>query len=76
VTFEVTSRVDQGEIHALLTPPTRKAPEAIVLHLRHPDTKPIAGVTVNGRPGATHDAESVILSGIGRPCRIVVTYGR
>ncbi|MBM3471716.1 MAG: hypothetical protein FJX75_00415 [Armatimonadetes bacterium] len=76
VSFEVRSRVNQGEVSVSLTPPTRQAPKAIVLHLRHPQAKRIAEVTVNGRRWNGYDAETVTLSDVDRPCRIVVTFGR
>jgi hypothetical protein len=76
VSFEVRSRVSQGEVSVLLTPPTRKPPEAIVLHLRHPQAKRIAEVTVDGRRWSGCDAERVTLADVGKPCRVVVTYER
>jgi hypothetical protein len=76
VSFEVRSRVSQGEVSVLLTPPTRKPPEAIVLHLRHPQAKRIAEVTVDRRRWSGCDAETVTLADVGKPCRIVVTYER
>ena len=45
----ITSRVDQGEIRATVTPPERNRPKTIFLRLRHPEAKPIQSVTLNGK---------------------------
>ncbi|HOB76569.1 MAG TPA: NPCBM/NEW2 domain-containing protein [Phycisphaerae bacterium] len=48
VSFRITSAVSRGTIEAEIEPPTRNAPEVIVLRLRHPEGKPMKAVTVNG----------------------------
>jgi len=45
----------RGGIVASIEPPTRSAPKAIVLRLRHPEGKPMQSVTVDGRPHADFD---------------------
>jgi hypothetical protein len=49
VSYGITSHVRDAVIEARIDPPTRSAPKAIVLRLRHPDGKPLRGVTVNGK---------------------------
>jgi hypothetical protein len=73
----ITSRADQGEIRATLTPPERNRPVTIFLRLRHPGGKLIRNVTVNGK---AHDKfnvrkEWIILPGsLQGPQEIVARY--
>ncbi len=48
VSYRVTSHLTRGQIEAEVQPPTERPLLRIVLRLRHPDGRPIAGVTVNG----------------------------
>jgi hypothetical protein len=48
VSFNITSHTARGFIAAEIEPPTRRTPDAIVLRLRHPQSKRIRSVTVNG----------------------------
>jgi len=57
LSLTLKSRAGAGEIEASLTPPTRTPPKRIFLRLRHPDTKPIRGVTVNGQPWTGFDPQ-------------------
>ena len=57
VSYSIISSVDDGHIDAVITPPTRKSPQKIVLRLRHPEGKPIKAVQVNGRPHEDFDPE-------------------
>lgn len=56
VSFQIVSHVAQGYVEATIAPPTRTAPRALVLRLRHPEGKPIRSVVVNGRPHRQFDA--------------------
>lgn len=57
VGYEIHSLAGQGAIEATVTPPTRLAPKAIVLRLRHPDGKKIRRVLVDGQASTQFDAE-------------------
>lgn len=73
----ITSHADQGEIRATLTPPERNRPRTIYLRLRHPQGKPIQGVTVNGKDHDKFDAakEWIVLPGsIQGPQEVVARY--
>jgi hypothetical protein len=47
--------VEHGTIRAEIDPPLRAQPKQIVLHLRHPQRKPMQQVTVNGKPTQDFD---------------------
>jgi hypothetical protein len=57
VSYLIRSHAAEGWIEATVIPPARRTPKAVVLRLRHPEGKPMRGVTVNGRPQAEFDAE-------------------
>jgi len=61
VSYTIESRAAKGKIIVLLEPPTRKMPDAIMLHLRHPDQKPIQSVTVNGQPYTNFNADRELI---------------
>ena len=61
VTYQIKSDVETGRIHAEIIPPSREQPKAIILHLRHPDRKPIRRVTVNGAPVRDFDAKNELV---------------
>ena len=56
---------ESGQLKAVLTPPTRNAPETIYLRLRHPQGKLLKSVTVNRKPYERFDPkkEWVVLPG-------------
>jgi len=56
VSYRLRSDVDQGCIEAVVDPPTRERPQAIVLRVRHPEGRPMRAVTVNGRTHADFDS--------------------
>lgn len=56
VSYRITSHVADGRIEAMIEPPERSAPEAIVLRLRHPDGRPIRRVEVDGREHQAFEA--------------------
>lgn len=51
--YEIVSDVDNGKITATVEIPSRKAPQAVILRLRHPKSAVIKRVEVNGK--AWHD---------------------
>jgi len=56
VSYTITSHVNDRYIEAVIDPPTRLTPDALVLRLRHPDGKRIKAVSVDGEPHAEFDA--------------------
>lgn len=62
MSLKITSQVASDKIAAEIEPPTRNAPSAIELHLRHPEKKPIKSVSVNGKPHRDFSSETVTLS--------------
>lgn len=77
VGYTITSDVQNNRIEAVIEPPGRKPPEAILLRLRHPRKARILSVTVNGRAWDDFDQERKIirLHGTGeRPIRVMVVY--
>lgn len=76
VGYELTSHVSQGYIEAKVDIPVRKAPDVIVLRVRHPEGKPMRMVTVNGRPWTDFDAalETVRLKPANEPITVRVSY--
>jgi hypothetical protein len=50
VSFRITSHLAQGFITARIEPPRRARPDVLTLRLRHPESRPIRQVLVNGRP--------------------------
>ena len=63
-----------GTITARLQGPTRNPPREIRLRFRTPGEKPIAGVTVNGRPWKKLDGNWVILPGNIGKADVVAAY--
>ena len=76
VSYRITSHVAQGHIVATIEPPTRSAPKAIVLRLRHPDGKRVRSVTVNGRRHLDFDTatEMIRLQPLAGPMAVRVAY--
>ena len=54
--YEIRSRVKEGKIEMSLDPPRRNAPRGIVVRFRHPESKPIRRVTINGQMWQEFDA--------------------
>jgi hypothetical protein len=48
VSFRVRSHLDDGFIEAIVEPPTRNPPDALVVRLRRPNEKPIREIEVQG----------------------------
>jgi hypothetical protein len=76
VAYEITSDVDHGKITATIDVPNRKAPQTIVLRLRHPKSSPIKGVMVNGKPASDFDVEkeTILLKGATGRVSVVAGY--
>jgi hypothetical protein len=55
VSYRIVSDVDRGLLRAEVDAPTRRAPSAILLHLRHPRRATLKSVTVNGKPWTDFD---------------------
>ena len=49
VSYRITSHTTKGLIEAVVEPPKRNPPKALIIRVRHPDGKPMKSVTVNGR---------------------------
>ncbi len=56
LTFAIESRVAAGEIRVDVDIPTRQPPAALWVRLRHPASKPLRAVTVNGADSRDFDA--------------------
>ena len=76
VSYRIKSSVAAGTIEAEINPPTRKAPDAIVIRLRHPEGKPMRSVTVNGHEHTDFDAahEWVRVAPQSGAIRIIARY--
>ena len=61
VSYTITSHAAQGYIEAVINPPTRQAPEEIVIRLRHPEGMKMKSVTVNGKNYTEFDADRDII---------------
>jgi hypothetical protein len=74
--YEIVSDVDHGKINATVELPARKAPQELVLRLRHPTSAPIQGVTVNGKPwtGFDRDKETITLKGLTGTVAVTAKY--
>jgi hypothetical protein len=57
LSFQIKSQSDKHEITAVLNPPERNAPKNIYVRLRHPGSKQIRSVTVNGKQYNNFDAK-------------------
>lgn len=78
VAYEIVSDVDNGRMAATVKLPARKAPEAVLLRLRHPTGAGIEAVTVNGAKSEAFDAakEVVRLEGLTGTAEVEVSYKR
>jgi len=72
ISYEITSDVEHGTIKATIELPERGHPDAVLLRLRHPQTKPIKSVTVNGKKWTGFDKEKEIIHLKGLTGRVVV----
>lgn len=78
VAYEITSDVDNGGITAKVWMPSRTAPKAVLLRLRHPAAATIRSVTVNGKPWRSFDnaREVIRLEGLTGTVEIRAEYAR
>jgi hypothetical protein len=78
VGYEIVSDVDHGRITAQVELPARTPPKALLLRFRHPQTKAIQRVTVNGKPWQDFDTrtEVIRLSGAGALQQVTAEYQR
>jgi hypothetical protein len=56
MSLQIKSESAKDQITAVLNPPERKSPKNIYVRFRHPDSKLIRSVTVNGKPYNNFDA--------------------
>ena len=65
LSLQIKSESNQGQIIAVLNPPKRNTPKNIYVRLRHPQSKMIQGITLNGKRYSNFDAnnEWIILPG-------------
>lgn len=76
LSFKIKSQSDQGQITAVLNPPERNSPNNIYVRLRHPESKPIRSVTVNGKTYGNFDSnkEWIILPGNIRGAQEMIAH--
>jgi hypothetical protein len=74
VSFTIRPHPDQGRTDVELTAPSRRTPAAILLRLRDPGRRKIAGVKVNGRVLRTFDGDTIELASPAGRLEIEVTY--
>jgi hypothetical protein len=76
VSYRITSEIGKQLLRAEVTPPARKAPSAIILHLRHPDRAALKSVKVNGKPWTDFDPtrETVRLPASAAKLRLEASY--
>jgi hypothetical protein len=76
VSCRIVSDVERGLLRAEVDAPSRRAPNAIVLHLRHPSRATLKSVTVNGKPWTDFDPtrEIVRLPASAAKMRVEASY--
>lgn len=62
IDLEITSRVSEGKMVAYLNLPSRNPAASAVLRFRHPESKPIARVTINGDEHKDFDAARELIT--------------
>lgn len=77
VSYTITSNAADGHITALIDPPARSTPRAVVIRLRHPDGKPIQSAGVSGAREYVIDAahECIRIVPDRNPIRVRAVYG-
>ncbi len=73
---EIVSDSNAGAITATLEIPSRQPPKTVLLRLRHPQQKPIRGVTVNAQAwnGFNPDKEVIELAGLTGKVVVVASF--
>lgn len=74
VSLSIASAVKSGRITVRLSPPTRSAPQAIRITLRHPTDAPIRSVRVDGKVWKGFTRDSVELTSMQKPVTLEVLY--
>ncbi len=77
LSLRIMSEAAAGRIRATVNPPDRNRPRTIYVRLRHPEERPMQGVTLNGAPYDRFDAaqEWVVLPGdVSGTQEIVANY--
>lgn len=76
VAYEIVSDADNGKISATIEMPARKAPESVVLRLRHPKSLPLKGVTVNGKEWKDYnpEKETITIRGLAGTATVTAKY--
>ena len=76
MSMSMKSNVAKGSITMTIAPPTRNAPGATYARFRHPDSKKMKRVTVNGKPWKKFDAakEWVVLPALKAKTVVVAYY--
>ena len=77
VGFEMRSHLDEGRIEVALDLPSGRGPQETKLRLRVPNERPIAAVTVDGKPWKDFDAKSETITlpdSIRGKVKLTVTY--
>lgn len=75
VSYRITSDIGKQLLRAEVTPPARKAPGAIILHLRHPDRATLKSVKMNGKPWTDFDPKQEIVRLPASPMKLRVEAG-
>ena len=74
LSLRLESSVAADEIRVAVDPPRRSTPQALILHLRHPEGRMIRGVSLNGSPWRRFEGERIVLPVDGQPIRLVARY--
>jgi hypothetical protein len=76
LSLQIKSESGKGRITVVLNPPDRNSPKNIYVRLRHPDSKPIQSVTLNGKSYKNFDSEKewIILPGNVQGVQELVAY--
>jgi len=76
LSFNIKSQSSQDQITAIVNPPERNSPKNIYVRLRHPDSKLIRNVTVNGKTYGNFDPkkEWIILTGNIRGVQEIIAH--
>lgn len=70
----MASHVASGEIDVKLSPPRRKQPAFIILHLRHPEEAKIKSVFVNEKPWKHFEGETIELEASSKLLNVRAMY--
>lgn len=76
VSFDIVSDVNNRQIKARVTMPSRESAKDVCLHLRHPASAPIKSVTVNGNSwkNFNKDKETVTLKDLTGDVTVTTQY--